>query len=346
MRAVRKTDHGAGHVECVEIDEPKIRKGCVKIKVEYCGICGSDSHIFGDFETPTAPLPIPFTFGHELSGTIVEIGEGVEKFNVGDRVTSNVITGYCGRCEACVSGHPGLCKHSHNAGYECDGAMAEYFVIEEGMVFALPDNISFEEGAQVEPACVAAHAVLELCNIKPSEVCVIMGCGPIGLLVLQFAKACGAECVCVDVSKFQNRLDLAKKYGADYVFANDQAHVVEEVRRLTKGQGVSYVFECTGDDMCFDQAVMMSKVHGKIVEIAITNDAGSTHRAFLLAVMMGLDIQCSFGHSYDTWPKVLQMMAEGKINTKDLVSHKFVFEDINKAIELDDPAKLKILMHP
>jgi Fe-S oxidoreductase len=90
----------------------------------------------------------------------------------------------------------------------------------------------------------------------------------------------------------------------------------------------------------------MWEEHGKIVEIAITNDAGSTHRAFLLAVMMGLDIQCSFGHSYDTWPKVLQMMAEGKISTKDLVSHKFVFEDINKAIELDDPAKLKILMHP
>jgi L-iditol 2-dehydrogenase len=346
MKAVRKLERGAGHLECVEMDEPILTSGKVKIKVAYCGLCGSDSHIIGGYEPPGAQIPIPITLGHEYSGTVSAVGDGVKKFAVGDRVTGIVTTGFCGKCQSCLSGDIARCQESKNIGYETDGAMAEFICMEEGTTFKLPDNVSFEEGAQVEPAAVAAHAVLELVDLKPSDTVVIMGAGPIGLLVLQFVKACGAKTILVDVSSGKERLDLGKKLGADVIFENDKCELIKEVRTMTSGKGVDHVFECSGADICITQAIMMTRQAGTIVELAITNPAGSTIKSFLYAVMNNMRIQFAYGHNLGSWQKALQLMADGKINTKDLVTHTFGFEECNEAVACNDSNKVKVLLHP
>ena len=346
MKAVQKLEHGVGYLGYVEVEEPKIAPGSVKIKVEYCGICGSDLHIVGGFETPTSPLPIPFTMGHEYSGTIAEIGDGVTQFKVGDRVTGIVTKGFCGKCRSCLMGDIGRCQDAINIGYECDGAMAEYICMPEGATFKLPDNVSLEEGALVEPAAVVAHAVLENVDIKPTDTVVVMGAGPIGLLVLQFAKACGAKTILADISSANARLELGKKLGADYTFENDKCNVIQEVRALTFGKGADFVFECTGVDIVITQSIMMTKRAGTIVELALTSAEGSNIKAYIVAVMQNMRIQFSYGHNLGTWKKTLQMMADGRINTKDLVTHKFKFEDFNEAFECNDANKIKVLLHP
>ncbi|MGL6106554.1 zinc-dependent alcohol dehydrogenase [Romboutsia sp.] len=346
MKAVRKLEHGNGFLGCVEVEEPKVSSNTVKIKVEYCGICGSDVHIVEGLEPIDNPLPLPVTLGHEFSGTIVEIGENVKNFKVGDRVTSNVCTNFCGKCINCLTESVYNCSQSKNMGYETDGAMAEYVCMEEFNVFKLPDNISFEEGAQVEPVCVAAHAVLECVDIKPTDIVVIMGAGPIGLLVLQFVKACGAKAILVGKSTSANKLALGKELGADYIFENDKCDVIKEVMIITGRKGADFVFECSGADICITQAIMMTRKKGTIVELAITSATGSTIHSYLYAVMNEMKIQFAFGHTYATWPKAIELMSTGKIRTKELVSHKFSFEDYDKAFHCKDQNKIKILLHP
>lgn len=346
MKAIRKLDHGTGNLGYVETKEPKAYKNMVKIKIEYCGICGSDLHIVGGFEPPGAPLELPVTLGHEFSGTIVEVGDDVKNLKVGDRVTSAITTGYCGKCKNCLTGAISSCSESRNMGYETDGAMAEFVTVEEANVFKLPDNISFEEGAQVEPVAVAVHAVIECVDIKPTDTVVIMGAGPIGLLVLQFVKACGAKAILVGRSTSATKLELGKKLGADYTFQNDKCEIIKEVGVLTYGKGADYVFECSGADICITQAIMMTRKRGTIVELAITNPAGSTIKSYLYAVMNEMRIQFCYGHTLLTWPKAIDLMSSGVIKTKELVTHKFSFEDFDKAFSCKDKGKIKVLLHP
>ncbi|MDR2157489.1 MAG: alcohol dehydrogenase catalytic domain-containing protein [Clostridiales Family XIII bacterium] len=346
MKAIRKIDHGPGHLALVDAEEPQVRAGAIKIKVEVCGICGSDLHIVEGFEPPGASYPFPVTLGHEYSGTVVEVGEGVTDFNVGDRVTSNVSDGFCGKCYRCLSGNYYACPTNKNMGYECDGFMQEYAVVDAGIAFRLPDNISFEEGAQIEPACVAAFAVLEKVSLKPGDTCVVMGAGTIGLLVLQFVKLCGAKAVVVDLSSAASRLELAKRFGADCVLENDKADVIAEVRKLTAGVGADYVFECTAAERCINQSLMMLRRLGTLVELGITDPQGTMLRYFLFDILSGHNIICAFGHRLHTWPRVIGLVAAGKIKVQEMISHRFAFSDYEKAFRLQDPNKLKVLLVP
>lgn len=346
MKAVQKVARGNGFLECREVDEPVAAPGKIKIKVAYCGICGSDMHIVEGFEPPGASWPFPVTLGHEYSGTVVEIGEGVTKFQVGDRVTSNVSTGFCGKCHICLSGNYYACPENRNMGYETDGFMAEYAVVDEGIAFKLPDNLSFEEGAQVEPACVAAFATLEKANLKPGDTAVVIGAGVIGLLVVQFVKLCGAKAIVIDLSSAGNKLALARQYGADLVLENDKTDAIAEVRRATGGTGADYIFECTAAEPCINQATLMTRRGGTIVMLGITPPEGTTFKYYLLSILQGHTIVNSFGHRLHTWPRVIQLISEGRISVKELVTHKLGFEQCAKAFENQEPGKIKILLHP
>jgi L-iditol 2-dehydrogenase len=261
-------------------------------------------------------------------------------------VTSNVSTGFCGKCYTCLSGNYYACPSNKNMGYETDGFMAEYAVIEAGIVFKLPDNISFEEGAQIEPACVAAYAVLEKVDLRPDDTVVIMGAGAIGLLTLQFVKLCGAKAIIVDLSTATSRLKLAKKYGADHILENDKVEAISEVRKLTDGKGADYVFECTAAEPCINQATLMVRRLGTIVMLGITSPDGTNFKYFLNTIMQGDNIVCSFGHRIATWPRVIKLISEGKISVKELITHKFKFEQYEEAFNLKDPNRLKILLEP
>ena len=346
MKAIKKMDHGHGHLALVETDEPAVRPGTLKIKVEACGICGSDLHIVEGFEPPGISYPFPVTLGHEYSGTVVEVGEGVTNFSVGDRVTSNVSTGFCGKCYMCLSGNYYACPTNRNMGYECDGFMQEYVVVDAGIAFKLPESISFEEGAQVEPICVAAFAVFEKASLKPNDVCVIMGAGTIGLLALQLVKLCGAKAIVVDLSSAANRLELAKEFGADLVLENDKTEAIAEVKKFTRGLGADYVFECTAAEVCINQSLLMLRRLGTLIELGITDPAGTTLKYFLFDILAGHNIVCSFGHRLHTWPRAIGLLAEGKVRVREMITHRFPFESYDEAFNLKDPNKLKVLLIP
>jgi threonine dehydrogenase-like Zn-dependent dehydrogenase len=177
------------------------------------------------------------TLGHEYSGITAEVGEGVTNLTAGDKVTALVTVNYCGHCLPCLKGEFYSCTGAKNMEYECDGAMTEYIAVPAAGIFKLPDSVSLEEGAMVEQAGVAAgNAVFERAHIKPNGTVAIMGAGQIGLLILlQFVKLCGAKAIVI--SRGKKKLELAKKFGADYILANDQCDAITEARKLTLGRG-------------------------------------------------------------------------------------------------------------
>jgi L-iditol 2-dehydrogenase len=339
-------DAGPGRIACVDVLEPQIKPYTVKIKIACCGICGSDYHIIDGYETPGAPRRYPLTLGHEYSGTIAEVGEGVTGFNVGDKVTALVTVNYCGHCLPCLKGEFFRCATAKNMGYECDGAMTEYIVVPSAGVFKLPDSVSLEDGALVEPACVAGNAVLEKVHIKPNDTVAIMGVGQIGLLILQFVKLCGGKAIAIDLSREAKKLDLAKKFGADYIFANDQCDAIKEVRKITLGRGVDFLFETTAVEACINQASLMVHGRGKFIELGITPPEGTMFKFFLLLVMQGIDVLCSFGHMPPMWEKVIGLMAEKKIVTQDFITHRFSYSQFEEAFACRDSDKIKVLLHP
>lgn len=344
MLAIRKMEAGPGHLAYVDVPEPVVKPYTVKIKIAYCGICGSDYHIVDGYETPGVPTPFPLTLGHEYSGTIAEVGEGVTGFNVGDRVTALVTINYCGHCSSCLKGEFFKCAGAKNMGYECDGAMTDYIVVPAAGVFKLPDSVSLEAGALVEPTCVAGNAVLEKVHIKPNETVAIMGAGQIGLLILQFVKLCGGKAIVI--SRGKKKLDLAKKFGADYILANDQCDAITEVRKITLGKGVDYLFETTASEACINQASLMVAARGKFVELGITPPTGTTFTFFLLLVMQGIDVLCSFGHMPPMWEKVIGLMAEKKIVVEDFITHRFSYSQFEEAFASRSSDKIKVLLHP
>ena len=212
MKAIRKLKEGAGFVEMCDIPEPKCGKTDVKIKVEAVGICGTDIKI----EHGTTWSNPPVTLGHELSGVVAEVGEDVRSVKVGDRVVTETGNIVCGHCYYCNTGNFLMCKDRLSIGYGCDGGMAQYCVVREGIIHKLPDSIPFDAGSLCEPAAVSVHAVYDAVPVIPTDVVVVEGCGAIGLLVAQLVKGFGATVVITGLTNDALRLETAKKLGIDY----------------------------------------------------------------------------------------------------------------------------------
>jgi L-iditol 2-dehydrogenase len=165
-------------------------------------------------------------------------------------------------------------------------------------------------------------------------------------LTLQFVKLCGARAIAVDLSSARAKLELAGKYGADLIVENDKADAMAEVRKYTGGVGADYVFECTALESCINQGLLMLRRLGTFVELGITSPEGTTLKYFLLSILQGHTIVCAFGHRLHTWPRVIRLMAEGKITVKELITHRFTFDEYKEAFSCKDPDRLKILLTP
>ena len=226
-------------VKYQEIEEPKAGPGTVKVKVKASGICGSDVprvlnngvHFY------------PIVLGHEFSGDVVEAGEGVEHIRVGDRVSGAPLIP-CMKCEDCQKGNYSLCKHYSFIGSRQQGSNAEYVVIPAANAVVFDKSISYEQGAMFEPSTVALHGVL--CNdYKGGESVAVLGGGTIGMFTMQWAKIFGRKKVVVfDIS--EERLEMAKRLGADEVVNTLEDGFMEKAMAVTGGKGYAYVFETAG----------------------------------------------------------------------------------------------------
>ncbi|KIW97949.1 chlorophyll synthesis pathway protein BchC [Cladophialophora bantiana CBS 173.52] len=274
MNAVRF--YGQRDIRLDQIPVPSVKAGQVKIAPKFCGICGSDLHEYlgGANLIPQEghPHPItgetlPLTLGHEFSGVVEEVGEGVKNVKPGDRVCVQP-TIYDGSCRACKRGLVNCCDKNGFVGLSgWGGGLCEHMVVPESCVKPLPDNIPLEVGALIEPLAVGWHAV-DISPYKEGDSVLVLGGGPIGLAVVQ--ALVGKGCKNIIVSEVSGRRrEFAKQFGAHHVIDPLKVDVVEEVERLTNGEGADVGFDAAGVQVAVDTAFKAIKARGTLVNIAV-----------------------------------------------------------------------------
>jgi (R,R)-butanediol dehydrogenase/meso-butanediol dehydrogenase/diacetyl reductase len=272
--------YGAGDVRVVDVEDRAAGAGEVALAVAYCGICGSDLHEYtaGPLAIPvTEPHPesgaiAPLVLGHEFCGTVVEVGSGVSGLAPGDRVA--VEPHYrCGACPRCKNGEYNLCRHFGFAGLMGDGGMAERAVVPAYMLHRLPEGVSFEQAALFEPAAVALHA-LRRAGIRSGETVAVVGLGPIGLLVVMFARRLGAGRV-IATDLHPARLELARELGAtDVVLAEPQEAVPHLIRQAAGGEGADVAFEVVGSEGTLRSCLEATRKGGRVVLVGLAGVVG------------------------------------------------------------------------
>ncbi|HHW22673.1 MAG TPA: zinc-binding dehydrogenase [Clostridiaceae bacterium] len=307
----------------------------VLCKIRAVAICGSDPEIFRGDLAGTWPPAYPFVAGHEWAGEIVAVGEGVTEFHVGDRVAGEAHKG-CGYCDNCKKGRYTICLnygktetgHEHY-GFIVNGAYGQYQTYSIRSITKIPDPVSFEEAAMCDTAGVALHG-LELSGITPGGTVAIIGPGPIGLCAMRLAKAMGAARIIV-IGR-GSRLSSAQKLGADICVDFTKEDPVEAVRRITGGLGVDEAFECSGAKGTFNQAVRMVRKGGKVVLLGVATDDVVEELPFKYVTHNEIAIFGSRANPNVSW-KVLNLMATGQLNVKDLITHKFPLENFADALD-------------
>lgn len=311
----------------------------VLVKVKASAICGSDLHIARG-KHPSAPLPV--TIGHEFSGDVIAVGSGALENRIGQRVTVEPCI-VCGKCDACRHGQYGYCEHISFTYRQGDGAMADYVVVKESCVYELPDYLTYETGALIEPLAVATHAVRRA-DIRLGETVLIIGAGAIGMMVAAMCRRSGAaEIIIADFS--DNRLEMARQMGATVCVNSGKEDLETVVKRITNGRGADKSFECVGRDICFNQAIMTLKRSGMATVVGIYEQPQIQFMASRL-VTHELRIQGAQGYCWD-FP--VAIAAARDIPLDRLITHTFPLEHLQQALNtaLDrSSGSIKVILKP
>jgi len=346
MKAARLT--APRRIEYLDVPEPTCADDEVLIQVKKVGVCGTDVEMYHGtmayFKMGWTQYPI--TLGHEWSGVVVDRGRDVAEPAVGDRVTGDVTIG-CGRCDNCMRGMYNICLSKIEVGL-CrgkDGAYADYLTMPARHTYRIPDSVSFEEAACTEPAATVVKAIRKA-QFEPGAICVILGDGPIGLLGLQAADACGAGMVIL-TGTIDAKLDVGRKIGADLtvnVRKEDLRAIIDDV---TNGVGADFVMEASGNPDAFKQAAEITRMGGTVSVVGLYEtpipdcDMGT-------AVVRDLNLITSVA-SQNAFRQTLRLMARGKIRTRPLISHEFSLAETTRAfdVQINRPAeRTKILLAP
>ena len=311
-----------------DIEIPVIGHNDVLVKIKKTAICGTDIHIFNWDEWAQKTIPIPMTVGHEFAGKIVEIGSEVRGINIGDRVSAEGhIT--CGFCRKCRAGERHLCRNSLGVGVNRPGAFAEFISVPACNICLLPDTISDDLGAMLDPLGNAAHTALEFDLV--GEDVLITGAGPIGIMAVAIAKHVGARHVVItDVNN--TRLDLAKKMGATRAVnvKNQNLRDVMEDLRMTEGFDVG--LEMSGNAEAFSDMLEIMNHGGKIAMLGII--PAGTAINWDHVIFKGLEIRGIYGRKmFETWYKMIAMLESG-LDLSPVLTHHFAVNDYAEAFEI------------
>jgi len=318
-------------VRVEEIEEPKVTSDGVKIKVKWCGICGSDLHEYlgGPIFIPVGqPHPLsgttaPVVLGHEFSGEVVEVGRDVTGFKAGDRVIVEPIVA-CGKCPACLEGKYNLCSSLGFHGLcGSGGGFAEYTVFPQKFVHKIPDGMSYEQAALVEPMAVALHSI-RIGNFRTGDTALVLGSGPIGLATIECLKAAGAKLVIV-LQRKSVRQEYAKRSGADVVLDPNEVNIAEEVKKLTNGLGVDVAFETTGAQIGFDIGIGSLKYEGTLVVTSIWENEVKFNPNSLVFTEKKIVGTLAYRHEF---PATIAQMNDGRIKAEGYVTKKILLDDI------------------
>lgn len=321
--------NGLDNIVLKEIAVPEIDENSVLVQIEYVGICGSDVHYYhngacGPFKVD---LNEDFMLGHECSGTVVEVGSGVKKLKVGDRVALEPgIT--CGKCEFCKTGRYNLCPDVvFLATPPVQGCYEEYIAFPENMCFKLPENLSAKEGALIEPLAVGFHAAAQG-NVGVGDTVVILGAGCIGLVTMLACKARGAGKIIV-TDLVDARLQKAKELGADHVINSKDMDAIAEINRLTNGRGTDKVMETAGSPYTIAQTAYVVCRGGTIVLVGL---ASVEEISYNFAQIMDKEAEIKSVFRYrNIYPKAIEAVASGIIDVNGIVTHEYDLEHIGDA---------------
>lgn len=325
----------AGEIVFEEVPIPKIRDEEVLIKVRRIGVCGSDIHVYHGKHPYTS---YPVIQGHELSGEIVEAGKNVKDSRVGDSVTVQPqVT--CGQCYPCVHGNYHICDSLKVMGFQTDGGAREYFAVDEKNVIKLPDNMSFDEGAMIEPVAVAVHALKRADNIVDKKI-LIFGAGPIGNLTAQVARGKGAaEVMVVDISEY--RLEMAKKCGIDHCVNTKKSNIEKELTFNSDKEKADLILECVGINETIEQAILLAR---KGTDIIVVGVFGSKVNLDLGLVQdRELRLIGTLMYKREDFIEAVELAKEKKINVKELITDYFNFKDYSDAYKHIDKKKDKVM---
>jgi L-iditol 2-dehydrogenase len=341
MQAVMKVAPGVGNVELRDIDEPAPAPGHVLIEVQAAGICGTDLHIYHD-EFRTRP---PVVIGHEVAGTIAALGAGVERAQIGQRVTTETYFFTCGDCRFCRAGRPNLCPDRQSIGSAVNGGFARYVVVPERNLHRLPDNVDYLAGALTEPLACVVHGALELPRLLPGDLAVIAGPGAIGLLTLQVVRAAGARVILLGTDHDQHRLKLGRELGADHVVNVQRDDPAALVADLTAGRGADIVYECSGAGPAAQQLLTLVR---RAVQYALIGLFGKPVAWVLDQVCyIELTVTGSNASVPSAWARALALLADGKVQTRPLISHTFPLSGWREAFDLfEQRSGVKMVLLP
>ena len=315
-------------IEFREVEMPKAAPGQAVLKIRRIGICGSDIHVYHG-QHPFTSYPV--TQGHEVSGEVVEIGEGVEGLYVGQKVTIEPQV-VCGRCHPCRHGKYNLCEELKVMGFQTTGTASEYFAVDAAKITPLPGDMGFDEGAMLEPLAVAVHAVRRMGDVSGMKVAVL-GAGPIGNLVAQVAKGLGAESVMItDISDI--RLAKAKECGVEFAVNTRNVDFGEAMIANFGPDKADVIYDCAGNDITMGQAIKYARKGSTIILVAVY--AGMANVDLAVLNDHELDLNTTMMYRHEDYVEAIRLVNEGKIALQPLISKHFAFKDYLAAYEYID----------
>ena len=313
--------HGPGDLRVEEVPVRKLKDNEVKIQVKYCGICGTDIHIFhgdGGCCDVTPPL-VP---GHEFSGVVAEVGAGVKTVKVGDRVTGDP-NDMCGECYFCKNGMQHFCKNNIGIGTTVDGGFAEYVIMREKQVYKVSDDLSFIEAAMTEPISCCLHGI-DLCNIKAGDTVLVIGGGPIGMIMMQLAKNAGASKVIMS-EPVEEKREQALKLGATKTI--DPLHEDVEAVLAEYCENVNVVIECVGNVHTQADAVRFAGRGATIMYFGLAAPEESFPIRPDDIFKKELHITSSYINPY-SFERAIQILESGTVELESLITNVVPLDDI------------------
>ena len=320
MKASYYVSEGRFDIRDVNAVEPKADE--VMLRMAYCGICGTDMHIFhGKMDKRVSP---PQVIGHEASAVVEKVGSGVTRFAPGDRVVVRPLD-WCSDCPACNAGHSHICMNLKFMGIDSIGAFQEYWTVKERTLYKVPDNLSLKEAALIEPIAVACHDVRTSGLVK-GEFALVMGGGPIGLLIAMVAKAAGARVMISEINEY--RLEFARSCGFETVNPKTE-DIVAKVNAATNGAGADVLFEVTASIPAAEVMTELVRTRGRIVAVGIYSQPVpvNLHKFFWRELQL-------FGarlYEAEDFDAALEVAASGNMPLEKIITGVYDLDDIEQA---------------
>jgi L-iditol 2-dehydrogenase len=343
MKALVKQAPGEGNVEVIDVPEPRCGENQVRVEVAFCGICGTDIHVFHDTFRNFPPVIL----GHEFAGTVVEIGRSVnDGVRIGERIAGFGASAVaCGQCQYCLAGNLIFCTNRRGMGHGVDGALTRYVVLRPDQLYRVPEHLSMEEAAMSEPFAVAIQAVTEVTDTRIGDVVLVSGPGPIGLLCLKLLVAEGIKTIVAGASGDELRLEAARRIGATDVVDVSKRSLKDVVAEHTDGRGFDVAFECAGHPSSVRGCIESLRPLGKYTQVGICG----CEVPFPIDQVFykQLTVQGSICYTPKTWDRMMKIFAQGRVRLDDLITAKLPLSEWRKAFHLCvQKQALKVLLFP